>query len=92
MQGAQVQSLVGELDPTCMPQLKSLHATRKIPRAITKTQRSLKKKLQYTKTSFLKRFHINVQSMLKFLSHVLNIRLQLICSNRDANKSTTTFF
>ena len=33
MQGARVQSLVGELDPTCMPQLRS-------PRAATKTWRS----------------------------------------------------
>ena len=38
MQGAQVQSLVGELDPTCMPQLRRLHAATKSPHAATKTQ------------------------------------------------------
>ena len=45
--GGQVQSLVRELDPTCMlqlrahmPQLKILHVAMKIPHATTKTQHS----------------------------------------------------
>ena len=52
MQGARVQSLVGEVDPTCMlqlrvrmPQLRSPHATTKIPRAATKTQQSQNKEI-----------------------------------------------
>ena len=42
MQGAWVRSLVGELDPACMPQLRacmlqlSPHAVTKIPRAVMK--------------------------------------------------------
>ncbi|MBW03047.1 Cysteine--tRNA ligase, mitochondrial, partial [Eschrichtius robustus] len=39
MQGARVPSLVGELDPTCMPQLRSQHATTKSSRAATKSSR-----------------------------------------------------
>ena len=37
MRGAQVQSLVRELDPTDMLQLRSLRATTKEPPAATKT-------------------------------------------------------
>ena len=53
MQGAQVQTLVEELDPACMPQLKKKrshmpqlkisHAATKILRATTKTQHSQNK-------------------------------------------------
>ena len=50
MQGAQVQSLVGELDPTCHAATKSLraatkHASMKILGATTKTQCSLNKQI-----------------------------------------------
>ena len=38
MQGAWVQSLVRELDPTCMPQLRVRMPQLKSPRAATKTQ------------------------------------------------------
>ena len=51
MQGAQVQSLVRELDPACMLQLRSPHATKKIPRAATKTWHSQKKKKKKDKIS-----------------------------------------
>ena len=37
LQGARVRSLVGELDPASMPQLKIPRAAVKIPRAATKT-------------------------------------------------------
>ena len=52
VQGAQVQSLVGELDPTCMPQLRvrmpqlrsphaaTKHSATKIPHAATKIPRA----------------------------------------------------
>ena len=40
MQGAQVRSLVRELDPTCMPQLRVHMPQLRSPPAATKTQRN----------------------------------------------------
>ena len=40
MQGARVRSLVGELDPTCMPKLRVRMLQLRIPHAATKTCRN----------------------------------------------------
>ena len=55
VQGARVRSLVGEVDPACVPQLRSPHAATKIPRATTKIRRSQNKKNKNNKKFFLKR-------------------------------------
>ena len=55
MQGAQVQSLVGELEPTSMPQLKILHAAVKTWSSLN--QIKLKKKKRFGKKEVFYKKH-----------------------------------
>ena len=54
--GPEVQSLVRELGPACMPQLRSPHATTKILHAATKTWRSQNKFFK-RRVNLLKKMH-----------------------------------
>ena len=54
MQGAQVQSLVGELEPTSMPQLKILHAAVKTWSSLNQIKSKKKKKNLVKRKSFIR--------------------------------------
>ena len=58
MQGAQVQSLVGELEPTSMPQLKILHAAVKTWSSLNQIKSKKKKKKFGKKEVFYKKHNL----------------------------------